>query len=75
MSFQEPGWRDVGTAWTPPPLFDPHPHCVSFLGLTYKMPPTGDLSGGPVVKTPHFCCRGHGCDPWLGNLGAAKKKN
>ena len=27
----------------------------------------GDFSGGPVVKTPHFHCRGHGFDPWLRN--------
>ena len=24
----------------------------------------GDFVGGPVVKTPHFHCRGHGVDPW-----------
>ena len=27
----------------------------------------GDFPGGPVVKTLHFHCRGHGFDPWLGN--------
>ena len=26
-----------------------------------------DFSGGPVVKTPCFQCRGHGFNPWLGN--------
>ena len=26
-----------------------------------------DFSGGPVVKTPHFQCRGRRCHPWLGN--------
>ena len=26
-----------------------------------------DSPGGPVVKTPHFHCRGHGFDPWPGN--------
>ena len=26
-----------------------------------------DFLGGPSVKTPHFHCRGHGFDPWLGN--------
>ena len=26
-----------------------------------------DFPGGPVVKTPHSQCRGHGFDPWLGN--------
>ena len=27
----------------------------------------GDFSGGPVVRTPSFHCRGHGFDPWSGN--------
>ena len=26
-----------------------------------------DISGGPVVKTLHFCCREHGFDPLLEN--------
>ena len=26
-----------------------------------------DFPGGPVVKTLHFQCRGHGFDPWSGN--------
>ena len=26
-----------------------------------------DFSGGPVVKTLGFHCRGHGFHPWLGN--------
>ena len=26
-----------------------------------------DFPGGPVVKTPHSQCRGHGFDPWLEN--------
>ena len=26
-----------------------------------------DFPDGLVVKTPHFHCRGHGLDPWLGN--------
>ena len=26
-----------------------------------------DFPGSPVVKTPHFHCRGHGFDPWSGN--------
>ena len=25
------------------------------------------IPGGPVVKTPHFHCRGRGFDPWSGN--------
>ena len=38
-----------------------------------------DFPGGPVVKTPHFPCRGQGFDPRSGNLrsrmpqGVAKK--
>ena len=27
----------------------------------------GDLSGGLVIKTLHFQCRGHGFHPWLRN--------
>ena len=27
----------------------------------------GNLPGGPVVKTLHFQCMGHGFNPWLGN--------
>ena len=40
-----------------------------------------DFPGGPVVKTPHSHCRGHGFDPWSGKLrshmpcGSAKSKN
>ena len=26
-----------------------------------------DFPGGPVVKTPHSQCRGHGFHPWSGN--------
>ena len=26
-----------------------------------------DFLGGPVVKNPHFHCRGHGFSPWSGN--------
>ena len=26
-----------------------------------------DFPGGPVAKTMHFQCRGHGFDPWLGS--------
>ena len=26
-----------------------------------------DFPGGPVIKTPHSQCRGHGFDPWLGD--------
>ena len=39
-----------------------------------------EFPGGPVVRTPHFHCRRHGLDSWLGNedamwLGQKKKKN
>ena len=27
----------------------------------------GDFPGRPVVKTPHFHCRGCGFNPWSGN--------
>jgi len=26
-----------------------------------------DFPGGPVSKTLHFHCKGHGFDPWSGN--------
>ena len=36
-----------------------------------------DFPGGPVIKTLHFQCRGHGFDPWSGKFcmlpGTAKK--
>ena len=32
-----------------------------------KKKPIRDFPGSPVVKMPHFQCRGHGFDPWLGN--------
>ena len=28
-----------------------------------------DFPGGPVVKTQHFHCSGHGTDPCFGELG------
>ena len=40
----------------------------------------GDFPGGPVVKTLHFHCRGHGSNPLVGELrshmpsGVTKKK-
>ena len=38
---------------------------------------SGDFPGGSVVKTLCFHCRGHGFDPWWGDLnmlcGTAKK--
>ena len=30
-----------------------------------------DFPDGPVAKTPHFYCRGHGFNPWLGNQDPA----
>ena len=30
-----------------------------------------DFPDHPVVRTPHFCCKGHGFDPWLGNQDLA----
>lgn len=27
---------------------------------------TGECAGGPVIRTPHFYCRGHSLSPWLG---------
>ena len=32
-------------------------------GLKGKGRNEGDFPGGPVVKTPHFRCRGRGFDP------------
>ena len=26
-----------------------------------------EFPGGPVVRTPHFHCRGHRFNPWSGN--------
>ena len=26
-----------------------------------------EFPGSPVLKAPHFHCRGHGFDPWSGN--------
>ena len=34
----------------------------------------GDFSGGPVVRTPSFHCRGHRFDPWLGELRSHMQK-
>ena len=27
----------------------------------------GEFPGGPVIRTPHFHCRGHRFNPWSGN--------
>ena len=32
-----------------------------------KKSTNGEFPGGPVVRTPHFHCRGPGFNPWLGN--------
>ena len=36
-----------------------------------------EFPGGPMVRTPHFHCRGHGFNPWLQNQAAqhGQKKN
>ena len=39
--------------WAPPP-----PATVTATVLWWED------SGGPVVKTPSFHCRGHDCNPW-----------
>ena len=44
--------------------------CVHLRSLcvdTQQETAIGDFPGGPVVKTPHFQCRGPGFDPWSGN--------
>ena len=33
----------------------------------FKLYPDRDFPGGPVVRTPHFHCRGHRFDPWSGD--------
>ena len=35
--------------------------------LRIKVGTYQDFPGGPVVKTPHFHCRGCRFDPWSGN--------
>ena len=35
--------------------------------LSVESQSSGYFPGGPVVKTLHFHCKGHGFDPWLGN--------
>ena len=32
-----------------------------------KLEASRDFPGGPVLRTLHFHCRGHGFDPWSGN--------
>ena len=43
---------------------------VSTSSLSPVMSPSWDFPGGPVVKTPHFHCRGFGFHPWSGILHA-----
>ena len=45
-------------------------HCATreTLGRLFKWPPMMDFPGGPVVKIPHFHCRGRGFGPWLGKF-------
>ena len=47
--------------------FIPLSSALSMCQLNYKQKSCQDFSGGPVVKTLCFHCRGHGFDPWLGN--------
>ena len=35
--------------------------------FTHQETRVQDFPGGPLVKTPHSQCRGHGFDPRLGN--------
>ena len=35
--------------------------------LAFKMSKTGDLPGGPLVRTQCFHYKGHRFDPWSGN--------
>ena len=32
--------------------------------IALHVPLYSDFPGGPMVKTPHFHCRGHGFHPW-----------
>ena len=53
-------------------------HAFAFLFKKYL---PRDFPGGPVIKTPHFHCWGHGFNPWWGTkiphvalCGQKKKK-
>ena len=47
----------------------PHKNFLSYTPLCFlKNIHYWGFPGGPVVETPHFHCRGHGFDPWLGNF-------
>ena len=35
--------------------------------MPIKIHTLGEFPGGPVVRTLHFDCRGHGFDPWSKN--------
>ena len=46
-----------------------HPHKTSFcppFTFDRSRNSSGDFPGSPVVKIPHFQCRGCGFNPWLG---------
>ena len=71
---RRPGWEP-----TPPPLHhsnDTHRVSMELSGepeLSFPpsrkdVAPLWDFPGSPVVKTPSFHCRGHGFDPWSGEL-------
>ena len=44
-------------------------HCVysKFFFFSHLKYLCGEFSDGPVVRTLHFDCRGHGFDPWSKN--------
>ena len=57
-------------------------HLKQSLGNCLQEDRSWAFPGGPVVRTPHFHCRGHGFNPWLGTWDSAshsqskkKKKN
>ena len=40
---------------------------IYLVGATVRKQKSRESPGGPVVRTPHFHCRGPRFDPWLGN--------
>ena len=46
------------------PRYNSHINIILFIHLKCTI---WEFSGGPVVKTLHFQCRGHGFDPWWRN--------
>ena len=73
--------------WTPglanahPPTHPPAQNLIQRRGglrktstLSEEEYHSGDFPGGPVVKTPHFQCGGHGFDPWSGKIPRASEQ-